>query len=106
MSVIPKEISRQGSEGLRVLWDDGHESVYPWVFLRERCPCAACTGEEGFMKAAVPQVQAAPDIRAEKILPVGRYAIHIRWSDGHETGIYSFEHLREICPCASCLTNR
>ena len=100
--MIPKEISRKGSEGLRILWEDGHESVFPWAFLRERCPCAACTGEEGFFKAAVAPVQAPPDIRAEKILPVGRYAVHIRWSDGHETGIYSFEVLRNVCPCASC----
>jgi DUF971 family protein len=33
---------------------------------------------------------------------VGAYAIRIDWSDGHNTGIYSFDHLRSICPCAEC----
>jgi DUF971 family protein len=28
---------------------------------------------------------------------VGRYALNFRWSDGHETGIYSFRYLREFC---------
>ena len=37
--------------------------------------------------------------------PVGNYAIRIDWSDGHNTGIYSFDHLREICPCAECKKN-
>jgi len=33
---------------------------------------------------------------------VGNYAIRINWSDGHSAGIYSWEHLRRICPCAEC----
>ncbi len=34
---------------------------------------------------------------------VGRYAVNIQWSDGHDTGIYSYQTLRELCPCAECL---
>jgi DUF971 family protein len=33
---------------------------------------------------------------------VGNYAVRIHWSDGHNSGIYSWEHLRKICPCAEC----
>jgi DUF971 family protein len=36
---------------------------------------------------------------------VGRYAIRFHWSDGHSTGIYTFEHLRELCPCPICADN-
>jgi DUF971 family protein len=37
---------------------------------------------------------------------VGSYAIRIDWSDGHGTGIYSFDHLRRICPCKKCADSR
>jgi DUF971 family protein len=37
-----------------------------------------------------------------KVEPVGGYAVQIHWNDGHSAGIYSWEHLREICPCAEC----
>ena len=37
---------------------------------------------------------------------VGTYAVRINWNDGHNTGIYSFEHLRDNCPCAECVAIR
>jgi len=37
---------------------------------------------------------------------VGSYAIRIDWSDGHKTGIYSFDHFRRICPCDQCRAAR
>jgi DUF971 family protein len=33
---------------------------------------------------------------------VGKYAIKFNWNDGHELGIYSWQWLREICPCEEC----
>src|SRR5438093_12047382 len=45
------------------------------------------------------------DVRPLSIDPVGRYAIRFHWSDGHSTGIYTFEHLRELCPCPICADN-
>jgi DUF971 family protein len=41
-------------------------------------------------------------VTAESIQPVGNYAISIAFSDGHATGIYRFEYLRDLCPCPSC----
>ena len=41
-------------------------------------------------------------LRYERGRPVGNYAISIAFSDGHGTGIYRYEFLREICPCPSC----
>jgi len=83
------------------VWDDGHESVYGGHYLRCACPCAACvdelTGRKTLRDATVP-----PDVRAVRITPVGRYALNILWSDGHDTGIYSFETLRRLCPCGEC----
>jgi DUF971 family protein len=39
------------------------------------------------------------------IEPVGNYALRINWSDGHNAGIYSYAHLRQICPCPECQAN-
>jgi len=43
-----------------------------------------------------------PKITAKSASPVGNYAIQIEFSDGHATGIYSFDHLRQVCPCEAC----
>jgi DUF971 family protein len=43
-----------------------------------------------------------PALKMLNAEPVGAYAIRIHWSDGHNTGIYSFDHLRAICPCPEC----
>ncbi len=90
----PERIERIGESGLKIRWGDGHESLYSWSHLRASCPCAAC--REG----GPPQ----PDltVRPLDLQPVGRYAMTIRWSDGHTTGIFSHEFLRSICPCEAC----
>jgi DUF971 family protein len=97
-SPSPTEIGRANDADLRIRWQDGHESVYPARALRLACPCAGCvdemTGAIRLVATSVPQ-----DVRPLKVDVVGRYAISITWSDGHNTGIYSFERLRKICPC-------
>ena len=91
----PSAIRQAGPDTLAITWQDGHESVYPVRALRLACSCAVCvdewTGEERLDPASVPE-----DVRPVKIEPVGRYALQIRWSDGHETGIYPFRRLREL----------
>lgn len=80
---------------LSVLWADGTRHDHDVRALRLACPCAACveevTGEQLLDPATVPQ-----DIRPERVFNVGTYAMCIRWSDGHETGIYSFDLLRSL----------
>lgn len=93
----PAQVERVGEEALRIVWGDGHSSVYSWELLRVSCPCAAC-------REAPPHP--GPGIRALEIKPVGRYAVAIRWSDGHATGIYSHELLRSLCPCEVCQPNQ
>ena len=95
-------------EGVDITWSDGHASRYAFVYLREHCPCAVCNDErvrkEGLAEAsrgpALPMFK--PRVTAKSAKTVGNYAIHIEFSDGHSTGIYSFDHLREICPCEAC----
>lgn len=97
----PVEIRRVDDREIRVTWSDSHLSVFPNRMLRARCPCAGCvhelTGQRLLDPRSVPE-----DIRAEAIELVGRYAIRVRWSDGHGTGIYTFQRLREWCPCDAC----
>ena len=96
----PKEIARANSSDIKILWQDGHESVYPARALRLACPCAGCvdevTGQRRITARAVPE-----DVKPLKIDLVGRYAISIQWSDLHRTGIYAFDYLKKQCPCCS-----
>jgi ATP-binding protein involved in chromosome partitioning len=93
----PRELRQQGPRRLAITWLDGHESVYDVRELRLACGCAACvdewTGEGRLDPASVPA-----DVQPIRIDGVGRYAIHVRWSDGHETGIYPYRRLRELDP--------
>lgn len=97
MEVAPTE----DGERLRIRWADGHVSEYEPRALRLECRCAGCvdeiTGQPILNPAEVPA-----GVYPESIRYVGRYALAFNWSDGHDTGIYPFELLREICPCAEC----
>lgn len=97
----PVEIEKMGDSAIRIKWADGHEGVYPNAYLRSKCRCANCvqewTGEVLVRPETIPA-----NIAPLRISPVGQYAIHIQWSDGHDSGIYSFDLLREVCPCGLC----
>jgi DUF971 family protein len=94
-----REIRRLGVHAVRIDWADGHVSEYPNPYLRERCPCAECR-ERG--RRTLPIVGQGPDLYPVQIGLVGRYAVSVQWSDGHDTGIYSYQTLRELCPCEHC----
>ena len=81
-----------------IVWEDGHESYYPGHHLRCACACAECVDEMSGRKL-LQDDKVADDVRALELHPVGNYAISVRWSDGHDTGIYAFERLRRLCPC-------
>jgi len=91
----PADIRQKGPGELAITWRDGHQSVYPVRALRLSCGCASCvdewSGEERLDPGSVPE-----DVHPLRIEPVGRYAIQISWSDGHDTGIYPFARLRAL----------
>ena len=94
----PVEVRRMVDERLlRVTWSDGHVSDYPFAYVRGWCPCAGCQGHGGDRRYVH-----APDTDLAKIEVVGNYALNLKWGDGHETGIYSYRYLRELCPCSEC----
>lgn len=99
--VYPVEMTAVDGTRLRLKWNDGHESVYPPAYLRFYCSCAHCVNETTGVRA-IREKDIPANIHPLEAVPVGRYAVQIKWSDGHSTGIYSFEHLRRICPCTAC----
>ena len=95
-TVEPREIMQEGEAGLRIVWGDGRECLYGAAALRRVCPCAQCVNEMTGERVLRPE-SVADDLTIENMELVGRYAITFRWSDGHQTGIYSFRLLRELC---------
>ena len=94
----PRDIQQIGNE-LAVKWDDGSESFIPLRTLRRCCPCAGCQGEGDILgnvhkNPGRPLTQAAFElVRFDR---VGGYAIQPVWADGHATGIYSFDYLKQV----------
>jgi len=98
----PVEVRRLAEEKrVRIAWSDGHESEYPFGYLRGWCPCAACQGHGSERR----YVHAGDDTLVH-IGVVGKYALSLAWGDGHDTGIYSYRYLRDLCPCAACQPRR
>jgi len=97
----PTEIKKIETTGIRVTWSDGHQATYTNAALREACRCASCVHEWSGEK--IISAENIPDnIMSTKIEAVGHYAVSIDWNDGHTTGIYAFDYLKEICPCEEC----
>ncbi|MGN6366684.1 MAG: DUF971 domain-containing protein [Phycisphaerae bacterium] len=95
----PANLHLKKTEALEITWADGRQSVLPLRFLRKHCPCAGCRGERDLLgRTMLPIVQTTYDgpITATGAELVGNYALRIDFSDGHSTGIYTFEFLREL----------
>ena len=113
LSTDPEHIAISKSKGIEIDWKDGHHSSFGVDYLRDWCPCAGCTGSHGteprpkttegpLQPAGNPFQMYKPRLKMLGIEPVGTYAMKIEWSDGHNTGIYSYDHFRQICPCDEC----
>ncbi|HEX3927999.1 MAG TPA: DUF971 domain-containing protein [Gemmatimonadales bacterium] len=99
--VMPRGIRRL-DDAVEFDWDgEGHVGRFAARALRLACPCAACVDEMTnrplLDAAAVPM-----DVRPVAIDLVGAYGLRVHWSDGHATGIYTFQALRAQCPCSAC----
>jgi DUF971 family protein len=85
---------------LELTWPDGPVTTPSFWTLRTQCPCAACvnefTGERILVPESVPQ-----DIRPTGVEFAGNYGLKIGWSDGHNSGIYTWERLAEISATGS-----
>lgn len=101
--------------GLDIEWKDGHRSHYSFPFLRDACPCALCDEERGkthrqpgeppkLAPGTLPMFK--PTVKATSAEGVGKYAIKFHFNDDHELGIYSWQFLRDWCPCEECKAAR
>jgi DUF971 family protein len=103
-SAAPTRLKLKRDRGLEIEWPDGSHFELSLATLRSMCPCAQCRETRAGAKTAKPATRltvlpgnysgALTALGAE---PVGNYAIRIDWSDGHGSGIYSFQYLRELC---------
>ena len=100
--IAPTLVRRVSLTRTEVTWNDGHFSSYPSWYLRQNCPCAVCveelTGRRKILEGSIPS-----SLERHHVEAVGNYALSFRWSDGHSTGIFTFEYLRGLCPCQECL---
>jgi DUF971 family protein len=112
-AVTPKKVRVKKTEGtgVEIDWKDGHQSAWNFAWLRNACPCATC--HEDREKTGRPPGVAKPKeekllmiyeppVKPLEVTPVGKYALKFKWSDGHESGIYSWEYLRRMCQCEIC----
>jgi DUF971 family protein len=106
MNVYPTKLERRGANQLLIEWSDGEQRLYSAGELRDACPCATCREKSEKPAPAATMLPVIPLSEAQPLSilgmqPVGNYAYSIAFSDGHDTGIYSFELLRGAGKVAS-----
>jgi len=86
-----------------ISFDDGREYDLTSKTLREHCPCAECSGEEVLLYKFSPQNKkplVENSYELEKAEITGNYALQLTWKDGHNTGLYNWQFLRELAESA------
>ncbi len=105
MSLYPTALKITPEEKLLITWSDDSQRLYSFRELRDHCPCATCREQRREVKAAplLPVLSAAEaqPLKINGMKPVGNYAYSIAFSDGHDTGIYTFETLLALGEAAS-----
>ena len=98
----PRHLDLDRAKGLTVEWSDGQRDFFPIALLRRLSPSADAKALRERMASnpltVLPRGATDGPLTALGAELVGRYAIRIRFSDGHDTGIYSWRYLREIAP--------
>ena len=113
-AATPKKVrvKKTDGTGMEIDWTDGHHSGWNFAWLRNACPCATCH-EERKKTGRLPGVPKPKEqtllmmyeapVKPLEVTPVGKYALKFKWSDGHESGIYSWDYLRRVCRCDECI---
>jgi DUF971 family protein len=87
--------AHQAEQVLEVTWPDGQVDRLPYHLLRGACPCASCrnewTGERVLDPGSI-----RSDLKLTGMENIGTYAIQLAWNDGHSSGLYVWEALREL----------
>lgn len=93
--IEPAKIVEESDAIISIEWSDGSATQFEASDLRRSCPCASCINEWTGEKMIDPE-SVAEDLTFTHISIVGRYALNFHFSDGHDTGIFSFKLLRQI----------
>jgi DUF971 family protein len=93
--IEPTQIIEESDAEISIVWSDDRSDLFGAADLRRACPCAGCVNEWTGQKI-LKDDSVAPDITFKNIGIVGRYALNFQFSDGHDTGIYSFKFLRSL----------
>lgn len=84
----------RSAKSLTVTFDDSTEAVIPYLYLREESPSAENKGHGN--GPPPPRAPIPADIDVLSAEPTGRYAVRIVFSDGHRTGLYTWQHLKNL----------
>jgi DUF971 family protein len=100
-SLMPMKIERSGQNELLITWGDGQTLRYTAKVLRDACPCATCREKQAVqqknpLQLAILKPEETLPLTIRGMKPIGVYAYTIDFSDGHNTGIYTFEVLRSL----------
>jgi DUF971 family protein len=103
----PVSLSKEGDNRLVIEWNDGHRSVLAWAHIRKNCPCAGCREERNqpVNPLRILKPNEIGPLKPVSFTPIGHYAYKIVWSDGHDSGLFTLEHLRALCQCPDCVGN-
>jgi len=102
MNNYPTDLKRTDDDHLLIQWDDGVTRRHSFRQLRNACPCATCrekrkgTAEKPASSLTVLSLEEAQPLKIADMKPMGNYAYKITFSDGHDTGIFTLEFLREL----------
>lgn len=108
----PKQCTLDPRRGLMyVKWQDNHESLIPLVTVRQLCPCVQCQQKREAAAEDDPLRVLPAHVAEMSTVPIGveqlgNHALSIAWADGHQTGIYTWNYLRALCPCERCRGQR
>ena len=94
--LVPNRIEPHDVQRIRIGWNTGDTYVVPYFELRCQCPCAACVDEKTG-KRILRREEIDEAVRVTSAQVIGRYAVNLTWSDGHQTGMYHFDRLHDLC---------
>jgi len=92
---VIKTLHEVGRYAIGIVWNDGHDSIFPLENLRRACPCDIC---KGHVSGTIPEASQ----RLRQFSRLGESGVFIAWVDGHET-LYTTDDLRSLCRCAYCV---
>jgi DUF971 family protein len=96
MTDAPTNIrAQQAEQVLELTWEGGNVDRLPYRYLRGECPCASCRDEWTGQRTIDPN-SIRPDLKLEGMEGIGNYAVRLAWSDGHSSGLYTWETLQRL----------